>query len=83
MLKKHVGAFGFDGRLGNYLAEVKIPIKERAELISLPMYTSSPTKREVINQQIDAWYEKGIIEPLKSPWGAPIVIAYQNRKPRF
>ncbi|SJL13291.1 uncharacterized protein ARMOST_16731 [Armillaria ostoyae] len=81
MLKRHVRAFGFDGRLGNYPAKAKIRMTKGAQPISLPMYASSPAKREFIDQQIDAWYEKGIIEPSKSPWGAPIVIAYRNNKP--
>ncbi|KAK0216016.1 hypothetical protein IW262DRAFT_1276923 [Armillaria fumosa] len=83
MLESHVRVFGFDGRLGNFSAEVKIPIKEEAEPISLTMYVTSPGKREVINQQINVWFEKGIIEPSRSLWGAQVVIAYHNGKPRF
>ncbi len=45
--------------------------------------SASPAKREVINRQIDDWYAQGIIEPSKSPWGAPVVIAYRNGKPQF
>ncbi|SJL03600.1 uncharacterized protein ARMOST_06957 [Armillaria ostoyae] len=83
MLERHVKVFGFNGRLGNHPTKVRIRTKEDAQPISLPMYASSPAKREVIDKQIDVWYEKGIIEPSKSPWGAPIVIAYRNNKPRF
>jgi len=33
----------------------------------------------------DNWWpiEQGVIEPSKSPWSAPVVIAYRNGKPRF
>ncbi|PBK64294.1 hypothetical protein ARMSODRAFT_841933, partial [Armillaria solidipes] len=78
-----VKVFGFDSSLGNYPAKARIRTMEGASPISLPMYASSPAKREFIDQQIDAWYSKGIIEPSRSPWGAPVVIAYQNNKPRF
>ncbi len=83
MLEKHKLAFGFDGRLGNHPTKARIRTKEEAQPISLPMYASSPAKRQVIDQQIDLWYQQGIIEPSKSPWGAPVIIAYRNGKPRF
>lgn len=83
MLKKHERAFGFDGRLGIYPGKVQIRTKEGQSPISLPMYGSSPAKRAIIDEQIDKWFEQGVIEPSKSPWGAPVVIAYRNGKPRF
>ncbi|KAF9022530.1 hypothetical protein BDZ89DRAFT_956515, partial [Hymenopellis radicata] len=83
MLETHVKAFGFDGRLGSLEGEAKIRLKEGVEPISMPMYNASPAKREVIDKQIDTWFEQGVIEPSKSPWGAPVVIAYRNNKPRF
>lgn len=83
VLNKHIEAFGFDGRLSNYPAKTRIRTVEGANLVSLPMYSLSPAKQEFIDQQIDAWYAKGIIEPSKSPWGAPVVIAYRNNKPWF
>ena len=51
--------------------------------ISMPMYHASLQKREVIDEQINTWFKQGVIEPSKSPWSAPIVIAYRNGKPRF
>lgn len=36
-----------------------------------------------MDEQLDKWFEQDVIEPSKSPWSAPIVIAYQNGKPRF
>ena len=49
----------------------------------MPMYSASPEKRAIINEQIDTWFEQGVIEPSKSPWSAPVVIAYRNGKPKF
>lgn len=83
MLNRHVGAFGFDGRLGHYPSKVQIRTKEGLNPISLPMYGTSPAKRTIIDEQIDKWFELDVIEPSKSPWGAPVVIAYRNGKPRF
>lgn len=83
MLQKHVKAFGFDGRLGHYPGKVQVRTKEGVNPISLPMYGSSPAKRAVIDEQLDKWFEQGVIEPSRSPWGAPVVIAYRNGKPRF
>jgi hypothetical protein len=83
MLQSHVQAFGFDGRLGHYPGKVEIRTKEGQRPICLPMYGSSPEKRRVIDEQLDKWFELGVIEASRSPWGAPIVIAYRNGKPRF
>lgn len=63
VLLKHVKVFGFDGHLKNYPAKARIRTIEGSNPISLPMYASSPAKREFIDQQIDLWYMKGIIEP--------------------
>lgn len=83
MLRKNLDAFGFDGRLGNHPAKVHIRTADGQVPISLPMYGSSPAKREVIDKQLDLWFSQGVIEPSKSPWGAPVVIAYRNGKARF
>ena len=83
MLRKRIKAFGFDGRLGNLPAKVHIRTVDGQVLISTPMYNASPQKRVVIDEQIDKWFEQGVIEPSKSPWSAPVVIAYRNGKPRF
>ncbi len=83
MLEKHALAFGFDGCLGNHPVKAQIRTKEGIDPISLLMYSSSPTKREVIDKQIDAWITQDVIEPSKSPWGAPVVIAYRNSKAWF
>ena len=47
------------------------------------MYSASPEKRKIIQNQIEKWFNQGVIEESKSPWSAPVVIAYWNNKPRF
>ena len=83
MLRRRIKAFGFDGRLGNLPAKVHIWTVDGQVPISMPMYHASPQKREIIDEQINTWFEQGVIEPSKSPWSAPVVIAYRNGKPRF
>jgi hypothetical protein len=83
MLERRVKAFSFDGRLGQHLAKVHIRTVDGQVPIAVPMYGSSPAKRAIIDEQIDKWFELGIIELSISPWSAPVVIAYRNGKPRF
>ncbi|KAA1474678.1 hypothetical protein DENSPDRAFT_747648, partial [Dentipellis sp. KUC8613] len=83
MLRKRQKAFGFDGRLGSHPSRVHIRTVDGQVPISVPMYRSSPAKREVIEQQLNAWFEQDVIEPSRSPWSAPVVIVYRNNKPRF
>ena len=58
-------------------------MKEGTVPISLPPYHASPANQDVINKQMDAWIELGVIEPSKSPWAAPVFIVYHNNKPRM
>jgi hypothetical protein len=83
LIRKRIKAFGFDDRLGTSHTIAKIRLKEGVDPISLPMYGASPAKRKVIDEQMDKWIKQEVIEPSKSPWGAPVVIAYRNGKPRF
>lgn len=83
MLKRRVNAFAFDGRLGHHPAKVHIHTVDGQVPITVPMYGSSPAKKQVIEEQLKKWFELGVIEPSKSPWSAPVVIAYRNGKPRF
>ena len=83
ILRRRERAFGFDGRLGHLDAKVHIRTVDGQVPISVPMYSSSPEKRAIINEQIDKWFEQDVIEPLISPWSAPVMIAYRNGKPRF
>ena len=50
--------------------------------ISMVPYYTLPAKREAIDKQIDLWLSQGVIEESKSPWGAPMIIVYHNRKPQ-
>lgn len=83
MLERWKGAFGFDGRLGHHPSKVHIWTVDGQVPIAVPMYASSPAKRAVMDEQLDKWFELGVIKPSKSPWSAPVVIAYRNGKPRF
>jgi hypothetical protein len=83
MLEKRVRAFGFDDRLGKHATKVRIRVKPEQDPIAAPMYTSSPEKRRVIEEQVRKWLEMDVIEPSRSPWSAPVVIAYRNGKARF
>ena len=83
MLHSHQKAFGFDGRLGHLPTKVHTCTVDGQVPIAVPMYGSSPEKRKVMDEQIDKWFEQGVIEPSISPWSAPVVIAYRNGKPRF
>ncbi|KAI5823955.1 hypothetical protein K523DRAFT_216852, partial [Schizophyllum commune Tattone D] len=83
MLEKRKKAFGLDGRLGHYPAKATIRTKEGQTPIAEPMRSASPAKKEVMDKQIDTWFEQGVIEPSISPWSAPVVIAYRNGKARF
>ena len=83
MLRRRIKAFGFDGRLGNLPAKVHIRTVDGQVPISVLMYHASPQKREIIDEQLNTWFEQGVIEPSKSPWSALVVIAYRNGKPRF
>ena len=79
----HNHKFGLEGRLGHYAEKVEIPLLPGTKPISIPPFQVSPANRKVIDKQMDAWIQLGVIEPSKSPWGAPVFIAYQNGKPRM
>ena len=83
ILIKHKEVFGLDGRLGSYAEEVRIPLVPDTKPISIPPFHASPVNREVIDKQMDSWLNLDVIEPSKSPWGAPVFIAYRNGKPRM
>ena len=83
IIELHKEVFGIEGRLGNYAEEVEIPLMPNTKPISIPPFQVSPANREVIDKQMDAWIQLGVIEPSRSPWGAPVFIAYRNNKPRM
>ncbi|KLO04778.1 hypothetical protein SCHPADRAFT_840218, partial [Schizopora paradoxa] len=79
---KNSDAFGLNGKLGHYdKTFVEIPLKPNAQPISLPPFgSSSPEKRKVMDEQMDSWIQLEVIEPSKSPWGAPAFIIYRGSK---
>jgi hypothetical protein len=83
VLRRNAAAFSVEGRLGHVKEKAKIPLKEDTQPISVPMYSASPAKREVIDKQMDLWFEQGVIEPSVSPWGFPCVVVFRNGKPRL
>ncbi|KAG6905594.1 hypothetical protein DXG01_001777 [Tephrocybe rancida] len=83
VLRKNRQAFGLDGRLGQVDMKVDVPLKPGAQPVSVPMYGASPAKHEVIDKQVHAWFEAGVIEPSVSPWGFLVMVVYHNGKPRL
>ncbi|KZV60193.1 hypothetical protein PENSPDRAFT_671838 [Peniophora sp. CONT] len=63
MLQKNAAAFAFDGCLQQYPAETHICTEEGACPIAVPMYGTSPAKRQVIVEQLGAWIRQEVIEP--------------------
>ena len=76
VVQRNQATFGFDGRLGH------IKLAPGTKPISMPPYYASPAKREAIDKQIDLWLVQGVIEESRSLWGTPVIIVYQNGKPR-
>lgn len=42
--------------------------------VSVPPYRMSPTKKELLKQEIDSLLEQGIIEECESPYASPVVL---------
>jgi hypothetical protein len=83
VLRSNSAAFGVGGCLGHVTEKAPIPLKPGMQPISEPMYAASPLNREVIDKQMDLWFEREVIEPSVSPWGAPCIVVFQNGKPRL
>ncbi|THH26480.1 hypothetical protein EUX98_g7699 [Antrodiella citrinella] len=83
VLGRNVKAFSLDGRLGMTDTTCTIPLRPGSKEVSLPPFPGSPAKREVMDKQMDTWLRLEVIEPSKSPWGAPGFIVYRNGKPRM
>ncbi|THU89897.1 hypothetical protein K435DRAFT_676979, partial [Dendrothele bispora CBS 962.96] len=77
VILRNCNAFGLDGRLVNHDAKVDIQLKPSSVPVSLPPYPVSLANQEVIDKQIDSWLSLGVIEPSKSPRGAPVFIVYE------
>ncbi|KAK3545104.1 hypothetical protein QTP70_000616 [Hemibagrus guttatus] len=74
----------FDGHLGHTsLIEHSIDTGD-AKPVHLPPYRTSPTKKQLIEDQIGKMLKEGIIEPATGPWAAPVVIVQKpGGEPRF
>lgn len=74
----------FDGHLGRTsMAEHQIDTGD-AKPINLPPYRTSPTKKRIIEEQVEQMLQDGIIEPSTGPWAAPVVIVNRaGSDPRF
>lgn len=74
----------FDGHLGRTsMAEHHI-VTGDAKPINLPPYRTSPTKKRIIEEQVEQMLQDGIIEPSTGPWAAPVVIVNRpGSDPRF
>lgn len=76
LLHRNSAAFGVGGHLCHVKEKAPIPLKPDTQPISMPMYSASPAKRDVINKQMDLWFERDVIEPSTSP----CVVVYCNGK---
>ena len=53
----------------------QIKLASDAKPYNSPPYRYAPAKRQIIEQNIKEMTEQGIIEPSKSPWASPVVLA--------
>ncbi|KAJ8495303.1 hypothetical protein ONZ45_g12913 [Pleurotus djamor] len=83
VLQRNSQAFGLGGRLGKVDKSMSIPLEAGVQPISLPVYGTSPARKEVIDEQLQKWFEAEVIEPSVSPWGFPCLVIYRNNKPRL
>jgi hypothetical protein len=67
VLRHNAAAFRVGGHLGHVAEKAPIPLKPGTQPISEPMYAASPLKRDVIDKQMDLWFEHNVIEPSVSP----------------
>ncbi len=55
--------------------EFRIDLEPGTQPIHRPIYKLSPKELEEVKKQLDYLLEKDLIQPSKSPWGAPILFA--------
>lgn len=74
----------FDGHLGHTSLTVHTIDTGDAKPINLPPYRTSPSKKQIIEEQVQQMLHDGIIEPSTGPWAAPVVIVTKpGSDPRF
>ena len=67
VIRRRSKAFATKGNVGQHTLRVCIDLQPNIKPISLPPYHASPTKRDVIDAQLDAWLEQEVIKPSCSP----------------
>lgn len=74
----------FDGNLGlTSMTEHKIDTGD-AKLINLPPYCTSPSKKKIIEEEVEQMLKDAIIEPSTGLWVAPVLIVNRpGSDPRF
>ncbi len=55
-----------------------IELKEGNQIPKKKLYRLSPRERDVMNNQIKELLDKGLIQPSKSPYGAPVIFAKKS-----
>ena len=53
----------------------QIKLMPNSKPYNSPPYRCAPAKREVIEQNLKEMKEQGVVEPSKSPWASPVVLA--------
>lgn len=82
VLKKHLSAFGFQGRrLGALATEMTIDATSMPP--SQPPYRESPRVKGIIAASMKTLLDHDIIEPSESPTASPVVVVKQHGKHRF
>ena len=76
MIQANQLSFGLDNQLGHLDANIHILLIPGAKPISLTPFSSSPTKQEIIDKQMNKWIQLDMIELSKSPCAAPAFIVY-------
>jgi len=77
-LKKLIKSFSDIFRKRNGRTKVlrhQIKLAPESKPYNSPPYRCVPAKRQIIEQNIKEMKEQGIIEPSKSPWASPVVLA--------
>ena len=75
VLNQFEDVLSFDGRIG-HAAAIKhvIELEEGAKPIYEPLRRYAVHEKEEIEKQTKDMLSKGVVEPSKSPWAAPVVL---------
>lgn len=75
VLHRNAAMFGVRGCLGHVKEKAPILLKPGMEP-TISMHAASPLKREVIDKQMDHWFEHDVIELSVSPWGGTVCCGF-------